>query len=226
MDDGLIQILVIAFFIIISMMDGVARKKRQKQQGGPELGRSEEDGGGGSLFSTTTEPTSEGMVPDELWEEIAALARGEPTPSTQALPPSRLPEVEPRSMPMDAAEPEETRLGPAHQHVERHDHVEWAPYDSPPYPVVPAADEMQPAHTIEEFPTIATERAVSERFEVPLVAAWSDEPYKSRRPVETGASVRRTLIHGGHESIRQAVILSEVLGPPAALRGSDHKPPG
>jgi len=234
MDNGLIQILVIAFFIIISMMDGVARKKRQEQRGGPELGRSEEDVRGNSLFSTTREPMSEGMVPDELWEEIAALARGEPTPSTQALLPSQLPEVELRSMPTDAAEPEETRLGPAHQHVERHDHVEWAPDDSPPYPVVPAADEMQPAHTIGEFPTIstpppptrATGRALSGRTEVPYVAASSDEPGKFRRPVETRASVRRTLIDGGHASIRQAVILSEVLGPPVALRDRDHEPPG
>ena len=102
MDDGLIQILVIAFIIIISMMDGAARKKRKEAQRRGEVGRGEGIAdAAGERPSMKTERTSEGrmsegrmsegMVPDELWEEIAALARGGPSPASRSLPPARVP---------------------------------------------------------------------------------------------------------------------------------------
>ena len=86
------------------------------------------------------------------------------------------------------------RPQPEHQHVEDHDHVEWASEEEP----AEAVGEPDP----DEDPGRA-----------------SPEPQKGR-------SVRRTLMHGDRESIRQAVILAEVLGPPVSLRDSDHEPPG
>ena len=210
MDSGLIQILVIAFFIIISMMDGAARKKRKEAQRRGEVGPGEGALDVGEHRSMKTERTSEGMVPDELWEEIAALARGGPPPATDRAPyeadraPSGL-ERSPsgfegslsayeRPVPARVPEPEETSLRPEHQHVEDHDHVEWASEEEP----AEAVGEPDP----DEDPGRA-----------------SPEPQKGR-------SVRRTLMHGDRESIRQAVILAEVLGPPVSLRDSDHEPPG
>jgi len=218
MDNGLIQILVIAFFVIISMMDGAARKKRQKDarlsKGGLPGGMAEreelfpEEPGElfpqepGELFPQEPEATSEGMVPHELWEEIAALARGGPPPSARRLPRAPSPEVEPTSGVMDAYEPEATRLDPVHQHVEAHDHVEWEPEDEPASGTMP------------------------ERVETPPAADLDETAGRTRRAPGPARAVRRTLMRGGHESIRQAVILSEVLGPPVALRDSDHEPPG
>jgi hypothetical protein len=146
---------------------------------------------------------SEGMVPDELWEEIAALAMGGPPPATDRAPyevdraPSgfegSLSGLE-RSVPVRAPEPEETSLRPEHQHVEDHDHVEWA-------------SEEEPAEAVAE-PDL------------------DEDPGRAYPTPREGRSVRRTLIYGGRESIRQAVILAEVLGPPVSLRDSDHEPPG
>jgi hypothetical protein len=239
MDDGLIQILVIAFFVIISMMDGAARKKRKEEAGRAEVGRGEGTGDGAERFANRTQAateteTSEGMVPDQLWEEIAALARGEPSPSARRVPPPQLPEVESRSVPMGVPEPEETRLGPGHKHVEQHDHVEWAEDDEPAYPVASVPEEMRPARTVSgslrtsvpPLPTRTDPRALSKRAESLPVAELEEEPAQVRRPSDKGRGVRRTLTHGGHKSVRQAIILSEVLGPPVALRDSDHEPPG
>ena len=215
MDSGLIQILVIAFFIIISMMDGAARKKRKEAQRRGEVGPGEGVGDAGERHSMKTEPASrgrmsEGMVPDELWEEIAALARGGPPPATDRAPheadraPSGLEHSLSgfegslsgfeRPMPARAPEPEETSLRPEHQHVEDHDHVEWA-------------SEEEPAEAVGEPDP-------------------DEDPGRASRTPRKGRSVRRTLMHGGRESIRQAVILAEVLGPPVSLRDSDHEPPG
>ena len=232
MDSGLIQILVIAFFIIISMMDGAARKKRQEAQRRGTLGGPGEGvGDTGERHSMNTEQASrgrmsEGMVPDELWEEIAALARGGPSPATDRVPleadraapgfersPSgfegSLSEFEgslsgfERPEPVRAPEPEESYLRPEHQHVQDHDHVEWAPEEEPAYPTAPALDEADKAGEADPD---------------------EDLGWASREP-RKGSSVRRTLIHGGRESIRQAVILAEVLGPPVSLRDLGHEPP-
>ena len=231
MDSGLIQILVIAFFIIISMMDGAARKKRKEAQRRGTVGPGEGAGDAGERHSITTEPASrgrmsEGMVPDELWEEIAALASGGPPPATDRAPdeadrapsgfersPSgfegSLSEFEgplsgfERPVPVRAPEPEESYLRPEHQHVQDHDHVEWAPEEEPAYPTAPALGEADKAGEADPD---------------------EDLRWASREP-RKGSSVRRTLIHGGRESIRQAVILAEVLGPPVSLRDFGHEPP-
>jgi hypothetical protein len=226
MDSGLIQILVIAFFVIISMMDGVARKKRQEQQreAGPQIGGPEEESDRGDMFSTTRDPisetaletTSEGMVPAELWEEIAALARGGPSPSTRRLPYTSVPEEESAMDPTEASDEEESWLDPAHQHVESHAHVEWEPEDRSTYRTAPSYDD-------EALGT--STRAATERTERLPVLLPADEPVAARS-TEKGTAVRQTLRHQGHASIRQAVILSEVLGPPAALRDVGHEPTG
>ena len=70
------------------------------------------------------------------------------------------------------------------------------------------------------------ERVLTEPGEGLPAVDLDRKPARTRRSVGPAEAVRRTLTGGGHDSIRQAVILSEVLGPPVALRESDHKPPG
>ncbi len=263
MDEGLIQILVIAFFIIIAMMDSAARKKRQEAQRRGTVGRGEGALDVGEHQSMKAEresrgQTSEGMVPDELWEEIAALARGGPPSASRPLPPRRVPGAEgrpaygdpaprgtpsgfERTAPARAPEPEETSLRPEHQHVEDHRHVEWASEEDPAYPTAPGAgaepliwDDDRLARTEERAVTRSAppvpERAISRGMAEPAEAVGEpgpdEDPGRVSRKPRKGRSVRRTLTHGGRESIRQAVILAEVLGPPVSLRDSDHEPPG
>jgi len=77
MGDGFIQLLVIGFFIIISMMDGAARKKKRLEA--QRLDQIPEPDGppGADDGEGLGEDSSEGMVPGDLWGEIAAMARGE-----------------------------------------------------------------------------------------------------------------------------------------------------
>ncbi len=229
MDSGLIQILVIAFFVIISLMDGAARKKRQENERRAKMERSGGGAGAGELFPSEPEPTSEGMVPDDLWDEIAALARGEPTPSMRRLPHGQSPEIESPSAPPSASEAEETWLAPEHQHVEEHDHVEWEPDDQPAYELATrdrGIGGASPTLSVPRLPTTGTARTLSVPAEALPGVAPEVEPGPAPRPEGKGTSVRRALMHGGRSSIRQAVILSEVLGRPLALRDSDYEPPG
>lgn len=202
--DGLFQILVIAFFIIISMMDAAARRKRKQAEQRPEAGESGTITGAREPRSLGHETTSAEMVPDQLWEEIATLARGRAPPTTPRLPPARVErstsEYAGPAAPSKAPEPEETTLRPEHQHVEGHDHVEWDLEESAAAPVAPAREKLPP-----EGPTPGK------------------EPPTPRRETR---SVVRTLKGSGRGSIRRAVILAEILGPPVTLRDSEHEPPG
>ena len=213
--DGLFQILVIAFFIIISMMDAAARRKRKQAEQRAEAGESGTITGAREPRSLGHETTSAEMVPDQLWEEIATLARGRAPPTTPRLPPARAPGTERRSTrvgrstseyagpaaPSKAPEPEETTLRPEHQHVEGHDHVEWDLEESAAAPVAPAREKPPP-----EGPTPGKEPPTTPRRET--------------------RSVVRTLKGSGSGSIRRAVILAEILAPPVTLRDSEHEPPG
>ena len=92
MGDGFIQFLVIAFFVIITIMDGAARKKKREEA--QRRGQIPEPDGppGADDDERLVEGSSEGMVPEDLWEEIAALARGE-HPAQRTEPPA-LPRAE------------------------------------------------------------------------------------------------------------------------------------
>ena len=76
MDDGLIQFLVIAFFIVISMMDGAARKRRKAAQRLGSLPDPNRLPGTDDDLGEAAE-SSEPVSAKDVWEEIAALARGE-----------------------------------------------------------------------------------------------------------------------------------------------------
>ncbi len=237
MDDGLIQILVIAFFVIISMMDGAARKKRKQNERLSKGGGLEGVEEPGELFPGEPEPTSQGLLSADLWQEIAALASGDSPPSARRLPPSPTPDVERASIPIDAYESEETRLNPVHQHVEAHDHVEWEPEDEPALGMMPARDEGDvgesltfsapslPIASHPQVPTSPPRRSSTEWGEDRPATDLGEKPGRTHRSPQRMEAVLRTLTKGRLEGLRQAVILSEILGQPAALRGSVHEPP-
>ncbi len=93
MDDGLIQLLVIGVFVVFSIMEG-ARKKRRQGQALQRPDETEVDFLRSLTGDEQGEPEEgEGLVPDEIWAEIADLARGG-TPPT----PEPVPDPEPRLM--------------------------------------------------------------------------------------------------------------------------------
>ena len=125
--------------------------------------------------------SSEGMIPADIWEEIAGLARG------------RLPEPTPTPEPEPAPEP-----------------VEYLPRRSV---------ERIPARPVE---THRVHRAHAGYGTDPS----SREALGAGRPRSAAVgqlsrdarTVRRQLRGGAAGALRQAVILQEVLGPPAAMR--------
>ena len=242
MDDGLIQFLVIAVFIIVSVMDGAARKRRKQAQSLgilPEPNRLSEP----TDDLDQTADSSEGIVPEDLWQEIAALARGEAslnpdldaeleawTAPQQEIPQMRTPAAEGGRRAGRSAEsydrPDipsltETRaadLQSGYLHAaqaashEEHAHEKHAQVARPAHPL--------PEELPHEF--------------VPHPPGSPSEPKKfsGDRPgdrVVRRTQKRRSLLsgvrRGAKSSLRDAIVLAEVLSPPVALRDSDRQPP-
>ena len=243
MDDGLIQFLVIAVFVIVSMMDGAARKRRKQAQSLgtlPEPNRLSEP----TDDLDQTAESSEGMVPEDLWQEIAALARGEAslthdpdselevwTAPLQEIPQMRTPPAEGGRPAGRSAEsydqPDtpsltETRaadLQSGYLHAaqaashEEHAHEKHAQVARPAHPL----PEELPHEFVPHPPESPSE---PKKFS-------GDRPgdrvvRRTQKPGSLLTGVRR----GAKNSLREAIVLAEVLSPPVALRDSDRQPPG
>jgi hypothetical protein len=137
--------------------------------------------------------SSEDLIPRDIWEEIAALARGE-RPTGSRPPPA------PRKEPASPAPP------PSRIH-----RVPQEPRGSARHPV--PARASHPVH--DTHPELG--RPVSERLTSPARRTAGSRPGKDVQAV-------RRLLAGGGTSLRQAVILQDILGPPASQRRDPGDP--
>lgn len=161
--------------------------------------------------------SSEGLIPADVWEEIQALARGDLPRSAEA------PEKAPRK-----PRPAPTRRPPA-----------TAPR-SRPTPPVPAEDvpvrsraprAVRPLPPPEAAEAESTVAAGTGTHPVHLTHAGLGTPVGERLSIYAGdvprerrsedVDVVRRLLSGGPHRLRQAVILQELLGPPASLRDEE-----
>jgi len=218
------QLIFVAIIVIFSILDSVARTKKKRQMRGPlpapdasrdwegeesydaepsydevELEREEAEAkaeplprytqpygsSGADKTARPTRKTSEGLIPADIWAEIAGLAK-------ERLPAPEKPAPKPVSKPAPKPLPE--RPGP--KHVSRR---------SPPRPV--ETHRVHRAHA--GFGTDPVTRAPSEQDGLDPLA---------RELGLDAASARRQLLSRDRHALRQAVILQEILGPPAALR--------
>ena len=215
MDEGLIQFLVIAVFVIITMMDGAARRRRKAAQGlaplptpdgfreaDDDLDQVDESSGG-----------SEGMLPEDLWEEIASLARGEVPASRREQPATHGPSSmdDPNSELEEWTAPEQdvstktpmADLQGGYLHPDQAlTHREHAQIVSP----VPPLPE-EPPH---EF--------------VPHPREQPSKPQKEPRRAQKLPGLLSRVRLGTTRSLRDAIIVAEVLSPPVTLRDSGWKP--
>lgn len=257
MDDGLIQFLVVAFFIIVSMMDAAARKRRKQAQ---DLGGLPEPNSLAEAADDLDEAaeSSEGMVPQDLWQEIAALARGEvperevgslhgpgtvDPDSTGALssaddPDSELEAWTPPEQDMPQRSPSATvsgvRAGGSMGSYDRPDVLS---------PTEARSADLQGGYLHPEQAATHEEHAHEEHAEVavtarPVLATEPHEyvPFTSHSPEPSGkpqkelrqARQPRSLLagvrSGAKSSLREAIVLAEVLSPPVTLRDSGWKP--
>ena len=215
MGEGLIQLLVVAAFVIITMMDAAARRRRKEAEGQGNLPTAEGFPEAIDDLDEVSE-SSEGPVLQDVWQEIAALARGEvpasqreelETPDRSAMddPPSGLeawtaPEQDVETN-TGLADLQAGYLHPdqAASH-EEHAHERHAEVASPPRP--------------EELP---------HEF-VPHPREQPSKPQQEPRPARPGRSLLEGVRRGAKSSLREAIILAEVLSPPVTLRDSGWKP--
>jgi len=254
MDDGLIQFLIVAVFIIVTMMDGAARRRRKQAQSLGNLPESNRLSEAADDLDQTAE-SSEGVVPEDLWQEIATLARGEgpgrgvdvrtgpetrdadstsdldfardPDPGLEAwtAPQEELPQM--RTL---AAE----RERPAGRSAESYDRPDV------PSPIATPSADLQSGYLHADQAASHEKHAHEKHVEVaspdrPLPEEQLHEfvPHSPKTPSKPqkelrGAQKRRDLLSGVRlgtkSSLREAIILAEVLSPPVTLRDSGWKP--
>jgi hypothetical protein len=232
MDSGLIQFLFIAIFIIVSMMDGAARKRRKEAQ---RLGHDPEATGIQEADNDLDEvaQATEGIVPADLWKEIAALARGE-----TAAPPGGRPTLDP-SLTGDLS-PEEGAwtatgqdLPPNHvPGMDTGERVRWSAerperLDDPAATGTPLRDLQAGYEHPEQAATHAEHRVRRLREQgphEPVLHGSEASPVPTKAlpsRVRGSRSVLAGVRHGARKSLREAIVISEVLNPPIALRDSE-----
>jgi hypothetical protein len=248
MGDGLIQFLFIAIFVIVTMMDGAARKRRKEAQ---RLGRTPEANRIREADDDLGEvaQSSEGMVPEDLWKEIAALARGD-TPTSPRVSPATRDQVSTRD-PSSTSDHNSTR------DLSFEEGVWTAARQDPPPNRVPGMDPGErvrrsagrPEQPVAPEPSETRSGDLQSGYEHPDQAATHKEhrvrQLRAERPHEpvlhasepstdpTKAPLRRAgesesllkgVRHGARKSLRDAIVIAEVLNPPVALRDSHREP--
>jgi len=194
------NLVLVGVIVLFTILDGIAKKKKKealaRQQGQdphvPTLEDSEwkwepvgedlqsydddpsfdDDADAEPQPASLSPPPGQGVIPRDVWEEIAALASGSPLPVPAPTPPA----------PVVVAERRPTRGTDRPEHRAHDAHAKYG---------TPMSGRLRPMDT----PAMHQTKALSD--EVRLV---------------------RNLLGGGGASLRQAIILQEVLGAPVSLR--------
>ncbi|MDZ7780096.1 MAG: hypothetical protein U5R14_09245 [Gemmatimonadota bacterium] len=202
------ELIFFAVIILFSILESVARQRKKERaedgEGDDEV-RAEvpRDRNLDGADRQTSEEPSETMIPADIWEEIAGLAPGE-----------REPEPEPDAEPPTAPRPAEPK--PASESARPAPRPVPAPQPEPSRSPMPVADDdAHPVHrTHTVYGTDPSERAPSRQD-------WRPSGHENRN-----AKRVRAMLQGreGADALKQAVILQEVLGPPAAMKDGDERP--
>lgn len=214
MDSGLIQMLVVGLFIVISMMEGATRKKRQQAQALQRPDETEVDFPRSLTGDEQGESeATEGLVPHDIWAEIAELARGGTAPTAEPAP-----DPEPRlrvdagptrvALPLPVSVPEGREV---------RESVAMTPYEPASLVRTDSREEESEEESEEE-----TEAAASATFHALHSSGLADlekDTHYARASGGRSAMLRLFGERGGRaDELRRAVILSEILGPPVSMR--------
>jgi len=193
-------LVIIAIVVLFSMLDAVARKQRQAR---PPSG---EETAPPDL--SAPQPTSDGpySYDDDVVPEVQPQ-RPRPTSSEELLPADLWEEI--RRLAQGRAP---TQSVPAPR-PRRPAQPPRPPKQRPPAKSASAEHPVHRAHA-------KMGRPLAER-RTPL-----DRPEEGPRPSADVLAVREMLTGGGRSALRRAIVLEEVLGPPAAMRGDPYEPGG
>ena len=227
MDEGLIQFLFIAIFVIVSIMDGAARKRRKEAQ---RLGGTPEATGIQEADDDLDEvaQASEGVVPEDLWKEIAALARGELQGPTLDRSPTRDPSPEEGAWTAPGQDLPANRI-PGMDTGERVRRSAELPEQlDAPVPMGTRSGDLQGGYEHPDQAATHEEHRVrrlrAERPHEPVLHApepSTDSTEAPRSRVGDSRSVLAGVRQGAKKSLRDAIVIAEVLNQPLALRDSE-----
>lgn len=227
-----VELIFVLIFIVFSVLEAVGRKKGARRKGGPgqspDPGTGERPGRGEpsrsgrpSSFSRPPEReeagsrSSEGLVPEDVWEEILGLARGTPTraepthradtapegrelPSPEGESLEEIPPFEARSLESLEARPEPDRRIRDHSGARDQDRKRDRKAELPPVP----------GSKVRGMPAVA---------EAEIGSGEGVAALPRRKP--KGGRVRQEIFGDGSlKELRKAVILREVLGKPVGMK--------
>ena len=201
------ELIFFAVIILFTIIESIAKARKKRAEEAGETGGEVSDRERLARRSgprDREEEASETMIPADIWEEIAGLGQGRREPETEpadwapAPPPKPAPKPKPSPAPVPyggARRPPPALRKPA------------APAPSPVR--IPAAAEVHRIHRLHsEFGTDPSERTRSEQD-------WRPEVRDNRNAKRVRAMLRGS---EGTDALKQAFILKEVLGPPAAMK--------
>lgn len=214
MDSGLIQMLVVGLFIVITMMEGATRKKRRQAEALQRPDETEVDFPRSLTGDEQGESeATEGLVPHDIWAEIAELARGGTAPTAEPAP-----DPEPRlgmdagptrvALPLPVSVPEGREV---------RESVAMTPYE--PASLVRTDSREEEREEESEEAKEAAASATFHRLHSSGLADLEKDAHYARASGGRSAMLRLFGERGGRaDELRRAVILSEILGPPVSMR--------
>jgi hypothetical protein len=189
-----------------------ARTARDESRSSSEAGQSFDEAAASESERRKRAESSESLIPADIWEEIAGLAREAkvelPAPAPR---PKPQPKLQPKSQRRELP-PQPRRVPPPRPATAKLPPLRSRP-TSPPSPTAEPALEGTAAHAVHQshvgYGTDPSERVRSAQDGLdPLARVLGRD----------AAAVRQQLRSQGAGALRQALILHEVLGPPAASR--------
>ena len=230
------ELIFFAVLILFSILESVARQRKQREEGGggdgaPEPNSSRRDrrpersGRASPRAGAERGEAAETMLPADLWEEIQGLASGRlpdsrPEPTRRPRKPGRtgrrLPEGPPRPTVPERGRASVARRPPTEEEAHTLERLDVEPTGdeirSPEVGVdrwTPSTQGAHPIHgTHRDYGTDPSGRVTSE-------LDW-------RPPVSGNPNAKRVRAllrgSGGTDALKQAVMLQEILGPPASMK--------
>jgi outer membrane biosynthesis protein TonB len=206
------ELIFFAVIILFTIIEAISKARKKREGGGEadiEVSDRERLARRSGPREREDEP-SEGMIPADIWEEIAGLGQGRrPEPGPEPEPAELAPAPAPTPAPKPKPAPAPTPYGSSGRQKPRPSRPKTRPVPPPSPTRLPASKEAHRMHRLHsELGTDPSERTPSE-------LDWRPDVRQNRNAKRVRAMLRGS---EGADALKQAVILREILGPPAAMK--------
>jgi len=215
------DLITIGFFVFAWLMAAAGSRKKQQErrrrQGLPETPPGAPEAGASRPSDDERPQRGRDLIPENIWEEIEALASGKPRPAPPAPKPSDRPAPPPALPEPSVPDSEPTGTIPVPRERGRVLEPRSRARQLPERTRLPRPREGQPqTGASTDLVPIRTPRALTRSAPVEVVAV-EESTERRERPKRVGRT-RAWLGLSDPAAARRAMILKEVLGPPLASR--------